>query len=115
MRQWLRSFSYWERDNSVPKVKWGVKLLHALDGPARRIADSVPSEEVLTDKGDSAILSALMLATSLTWKCLDQHPLMHSSTPENKLVGTPLLYSLRPRNYSEKNVSYRLVRRFLIG
>ena len=38
-----------------------MKLLHALDGPAKRIADSVPSEEVLTDKGYSAILSALML------------------------------------------------------
>ena len=61
LRQWLRSLSYWERDNSVPKSKWGAKLLHALDGPARRIADSIPSEEVLTDKGYSAILSALML------------------------------------------------------
>ena len=53
--------------------------------------------------------------TNLTLKLQDQHPSMHSSTLVNELVEILLLRSLLQRNYSDKNVSYKLERRYLIG
>ena len=60
LRQWLKSLGLWEQETSLPKSKWGLRLYAALTDDAKRIADTVPMEELVTERGYSAILTALM-------------------------------------------------------
>ena len=60
LRSWLKSLAFWERDNATPKSKWGVKLYQALSDDAKRIAETVPTEEILTENGYGKILTALL-------------------------------------------------------
>ena len=60
LRSWLKSLAFWERDNGTPKSKWGIKLYQALSDDARRIAETVPTEEILTERGYGLILTALL-------------------------------------------------------
>ena len=60
LRSWLKSLAFWERDNATPKSKWGVKLYQALSDDAKRIAETVPTEEILTEGGYGKILTALL-------------------------------------------------------
>eukprot|EP00913_Durusdinium_trenchii_P011530 g10825.t1 len=60
LRQWLKSLGLWEQETSLPKSKWGLRLYAALTDDAKRIADTVPMDELVTERGYSAILTALM-------------------------------------------------------
>ena len=60
LRTWLKQLSFWEAETGAPKEKWGVKLYQSLTGDAKKIADTVSSEVLMSDNGYSGILTALM-------------------------------------------------------
>ena len=62
LRAWLKMLAYWEIDNPLPKVKWGVKLYQSLheSSEARRLADQFELRDLMSPEGYSLILSAIM-------------------------------------------------------
>ena len=60
LRGWLRQLSFWETESNLPKEKWGVRLFQSLSGEARKIAETVSTEVLLTSDGYSAVLTSLM-------------------------------------------------------
>ena len=60
LRTWLKQLSFWEAETGAPKEKWGVNLYQSLTGDAKKIADTVSSEVLMSDNGYSGILTALM-------------------------------------------------------
>ena len=61
LRSWLKLLALWEYESQVPADKRGIKLLQSFPegSQPRRIADTVPTEVLLSSKGYSAILTAL--------------------------------------------------------
>ena len=62
LRAWLRQLSFWEIDNHTPKQRWGIKLFQAFgeNTVPRRIAEGVPMDVVLSERGYGAILTAVL-------------------------------------------------------
>ena len=62
LRSWLKLLGFWEQETSTPLNRWGLKLYQSFsEGSApRRIADTIPTELILTENGYSLILGALM-------------------------------------------------------
>lgn len=62
LRSWLKLLGFWEQETSTPVNRWGLKLYQSFsEGSApRRIADTIPTELILTENGYSLILGALM-------------------------------------------------------
>ena len=60
LRGWLRQLSFWETESNLPKEKWGVRLFQSLSGEARKIAETVSTDVLLTSDGYSAVLTSLM-------------------------------------------------------
>ena len=61
LRSWLKLLALWEYESQVPPDRRGVKLLQSFPegSQPRRIADTVPTETLLSSRGYGAILSAL--------------------------------------------------------
>ena len=62
LRSWLKLLALWEFESTVPAEKRGIKLLQSFaeGSQPRRIADTVPTEILLSTAGYSAILQALV-------------------------------------------------------
>ena len=60
LRGWLRQLSFWETESNLPKEKWGVRPFQSLSGEARKIAETVSTDVLLTADGYSAVLTSLM-------------------------------------------------------
>ena len=62
LRTWLKMLAYWEIDNPLPRVKWGIKLYQSLqeDSEARRLADQFELKDLMSPDGYSLVLSAIM-------------------------------------------------------
>ena len=60
LRSWLKALSFWESDNGTNKAKWGIKLYQNLSGEAKKIADTISPDVLLTEKGYGAVLTALL-------------------------------------------------------
>ena len=60
LRSWLKALSFWESDNGTNRTKWGIKLYQSLSGEAKKIADTVASDTLLSEHGYGAVLTALM-------------------------------------------------------
>ena len=60
LRGWLRQLSFWETESNLPREKWGVRLFQSLSGEARKIAETVSTDVLLTADGYSAVLTALV-------------------------------------------------------
>ena len=61
LRSWLKLLSLWEYETQMPMDKRGVKLLQSFpeDSQPRRIADTIPTQVLLSSAGYGAILNAL--------------------------------------------------------
>ena len=61
LRSWLKLLALWEYETQIPMDKRGVKLLQSFpeDSQPRRIADTIPTNILLSPAGYGAILSAL--------------------------------------------------------
>ena len=61
LRSWLKLLALWEYESNVPVEKRGIKLLQSFPegSQPRRIADTIPTEVLLSANGYGAILGAL--------------------------------------------------------
>eukprot|EP00913_Durusdinium_trenchii_P021790 g20473.t1 len=61
LRSWLKLLALWEYEPNVPMEKRGIKLLQSFPegSQPRRIADTIPTEVLLSPGGYAAILGAL--------------------------------------------------------
>ncbi|CAK9024323.1 Uncharacterized protein SCF082_LOCUS16580 [Durusdinium trenchii] len=61
LRSWLKLIALWEYESNVPVEKRGIKLLQSFPegSQPRRIADTIPTEVLLSANGYGAILGAL--------------------------------------------------------
>ncbi|CAJ1353908.1 unnamed protein product [Effrenium voratum] len=62
LRSWLKLLALWEHESQIPQDKRGIKLLQSFPegSQPRRIADTVPTDILISAKGYSAILSKLL-------------------------------------------------------
>ena len=61
LRSWLNLLALWEYESNVPVEKRGIKLLQSFPegSQPRRIADTIPTDVLLSANGYGAILGAL--------------------------------------------------------
>ena len=62
MRSWLKLLAYWESETTLSRDRWGLRLYESFPegSQPRKIADQVPMNELLSEKGYGVILTALM-------------------------------------------------------
>ncbi|CAJ1455174.1 unnamed protein product, partial [Effrenium voratum] len=62
LRSWLKLLALWEHESQIPQDKRGIKLLQSFPegSQPRRIADTVPTDILISAQGYSAILSKLL-------------------------------------------------------
>ena len=61
LRSWLKVLALWEFETTLPMNKRGIRLLQSFqeNSQPRRIADTVPTQVLLSPQGYSAILTAI--------------------------------------------------------
>ena len=62
LRSWLKLLALWEHESQIPQDKRGIKLLQSFPegSQPRHIADTVPTDILISAQGYSAILSKLL-------------------------------------------------------
>ncbi|CAE7808261.1 GIP, partial [Symbiodinium sp. CCMP2456] len=62
LRTWLKLLAHWESETTTPKHKWGIRLYQSFaeSSEPHKIADQVDLANVLSEKGYSMILTAIV-------------------------------------------------------